>query len=340
MRLLFRSVLLASLAVPALLAAVPAVHAQTQIDSREGIALQNQIYQLRQEMKQLQDQRSAGGQAYGGQSYGAQPRLSGNASDLLTQLLSRVDSLEDQVRQLRGRIDETQNQMQQQNAALNKKIDDLKFQIDSGTGAAGMSASAKPAAPMPMGQLSPSSAYGSAPPGYGSPPGYGGQPAPYSGVQGGGAPVNLMAPQPAAPGMQPVPPRPPGSGPRTPEVAMLDGTNALARRDYASAEAAAREVLANRTSPRIYDAKLMLAQALEGQKQFPQAAIAFDDTYNMSRKGSHAEDALLGLASSLAAIKEDKAACDTLSRLRADFPQIRPDLKAGVAAVQQKAACR
>ena len=72
----------------------------------------------------------------------------------------------------------------------------------------------------------------------------------------------------------------------------------------------------------------------------PQAAIAFDDAYNRSRKGSHAQDALLGLASSLTAINEKKAACDTLTRLRTDFPQPRSDIAAGAGAAGQKAGCR
>ena len=39
--------------------AVAPVHAQ--VDSREGIALQNQIYQLRQELKSVEDQTARGG---------------------------------------------------------------------------------------------------------------------------------------------------------------------------------------------------------------------------------------------------------------------------------------
>jgi TolA-binding protein len=121
---------------------------------------------------------------------------------------------------------------------------------------------------------------------------------------------------------------------------MQEGNAALARRDYATAEQAAREVLANRTSPRAYDAQLLLAQALAGQRQFPQAAIAYDDAYNRSRKGSHAQDALLGLANSLTAINEKKAACDTLARLRSEFPQPRADLRDNIAAAHQKAGCK
>ena len=259
-----------------------------QIDSREGIALQNQVYQLRQELRTLQDQMSRGGGARApAYPQPLQPSY-GGGNDLVPQLLTRVDALEEQVRQLRGRMDETQNQLQQLGQDLNKKIDDLAFQANPQIG--------RPAPP--------SSASGS--------PSY--------------------APPPAA--------RPTSPVNRTPELALQEGNAALNRRDYPAAEAAAREALANRTSPRAYDAKLLLAQALQGERQYPQAAVAFDDAYNLSRKGSHAQDALLGLATSLGAIKELKASCDTLSRLHSDFPQLRPDIRDGAAAAAQKASCR
>jgi TolA-binding protein len=120
---------------------------------------------------------------------------------------------------------------------------------------------------------------------------------------------------------------------------LHEGDAALNRHDYPAAEASAREVLANRTSPRAYDARLLLARSLYGERQYAQAAIAFDDAYNSSRKGSHAQDALVGLASSLSAINEKKAACDTLTRLQADFPQLRPDVAASASATAQKAGC-
>jgi hypothetical protein len=48
---------------------------------------------------------------------------------------------------------------------------------------------------------------------------------------------------------------------------------------------------------------------------------------------------LLGLADSLSAINEKKAACDSLARLRAEFPQPRPDIAAGAAAAARKTGC-
>jgi TolA-binding protein len=289
--------------------------ARAQVESREGIALQNQILELRRQVQNLQDQ-GAGGRGtptYLGRS-GYPPPSSGpgGSSDLVAQLLSRVDALEEQVRQLRGQIDQTQNQVQRQGADLSKRIDDMAFQTQNPQG--GMPPGTAPMQPPPPTPMSP--AQGNLallpPP---SPPG--------------------TPPSSAPPGQPPVPVR------RTPELALQEGNAALARRDYPAAEQAAREVLgSSRTSPRAYDAQFVLAEALMGQRQYSQAAIAYDDTYNRSRKGAHAPDALLGLANALTAINEKRAACDTLTKLRAEYPSVRPDIRDAATASAQRAGCR
>jgi TolA-binding protein len=265
---------------------------------------------LRQELTAAENQMQRGGSGGRAPAYAPPTQLQGDtpSGNLVAQLLTRVDALEDQVRDLRGKVDEMQNQLQQQNADLGKRIDDLAFQVN------------------PQGAQQ------------------GGQPgAPQTQQLGGGAPSPDYPPQgpaPTQPGAPP-PPRPAAPPvPRTPEIAMQEGRADLARHEYSKAEAAAREVLANRTSPRAYDARLLLAQALSGQRQYAQAAIAFDDAYNSSRKGAHAQDALLGLADSLSAINEKKAACDSLARLHAEFPQLRPDVAAGAAAAAKRTGCR
>jgi len=273
--------------------------ARAQMESREGIALQNQIYELRQQLQALQSEQGAergGGGSYLGRAP-AGPVAPSN--DLLAQLLARVDAIEEQQRQLRGRVDEIQNQVQRQGADLGKRIDDLAFQVRN---------------PQPAGAAAGSSSLP--------------QPAPPT------LPAASVAVPPSA--------APPAgaAGRRTPELAILDGNAALGRRDYTAAEQAAREVLSNRTSPRAYDAQFLLAQALFGQRQYSQSAIAFDDAYNRSRKGVHAPEALLGLANSLIAINEKKAACDTLSKLRVQFPGGRADLRDAVAAADQRGGCR
>ena len=294
-----RFVVAAPFAVAGVLLAASAEPSRAQVESREGITLQNQIYQLRQELRAAEDQMSRGGGSFNrAPGYASPPQQGGG--DLLPQLLTRVDSLEDQVRQLRGRVDELQNQLQRQSDDLGKRIDDLAFQINPQAG------SRRPPASQPS-----SNADEDAEP---------------------SAPARLPSPPPARP---PAKPRP-----RTPENALQEGNASLSRHDYANAEASAREVLSNRTSPRAYDARLLLGQALYGERQYAQAAIAFDDAYNSSRKGSHAQDALLGLAGSLFAINEKKAACDTLTRLHAEFPKPRPDIAASAAATAQRTGCR
>jgi TolA-binding protein len=155
--------------------------------------------------------------------------------------------------------------------------------------------------------------------------------------------------RPAAPAGAATPAAPPAASPattptagprRTPEVAMQEGNAALARRDYAAAEAAAREVLAFPRSPRAVDAQFLMAQALAGRRDWQGAAVAFDDAYNRSKTGTHAQPSLLGLADALNAINEKRAACATLDKLRAEFPTIRADLRANVASARQRAGCR
>ena len=97
-------------------------------------------------------------------------------------------------------------------------------------------------------------------------------------------------------------------------------------------EHAAREVLATKGSPRQYDGQYLLGQSLYGQKQYSNAAIAYDDAYKYSPKGIHAQDALLGLANALVAIGEKNAACGTIRKLRNEFPQPRPEVRDGAAA--------
>ncbi|MBU6498015.1 MAG: hypothetical protein KGJ41_09790 [Rhodospirillales bacterium] len=275
----------------ALLHAAPAA---AQIDSREGIALHNEILKLRADLDDLRARLGRGGGSGGsmlGSAAAPPPAHSGAGSDITASLLDRVNRLEDEVRSLRGKLDETNNALQQQNADLTKQIGDLSFRLDNGAG------TASPPAPAPT--LSPA-------------------PAPL-----GGGPAKPLAP-----------------ARRTPELAMQEGNAALARRDYAIAERDAREVLAGPRTPRSIDAQFLLAQAMAGRKDYQGAAVAYDDTYNRSRTGPHAQDSLLGIATSLTAINEKRAACATLDKLKAEFPSPRRDLLGPIAATRRSAGCR
>jgi TolA-binding protein len=359
----------------AALLAVP-ITAHAQIESREGIALQNQLYKLQQDMQILRSEVERGGGGGGG-----------GGGDIAAQLLSRVQAMEEQMRQLRGRIDETQNLMTRQNAELSKRIDDLTFQLNLQQGRAGTTppplASAQLPGPPPVREVAPKPASPSEParqdptpkvtlpvpplpsviPPSRSPPPqsftFNQIPEPMRENPAPPARVDPPRVDPVRPVPPPAPPKPaaplanadqnpppepvaaeiPPGGKRTPELALQEGHAALARRDYAAAEKAAREVMANRASPRAYDGQFLLAQALSAEKQFAQAAIAYDDAYNRSHKGRHAQDALIGLAVALTAINEKKAACDTLGRMRTEFPEVRADLRDTITRTNERAGC-
>jgi TolA-binding protein len=312
------------LPVAALLAAgLAAAPARAQIESREGIALRDQIDELRHELQILQGQiaNGRGGSLLGSAAPAPPPYSGAGGNDVTARLLVRVDQLDDQVRQLRGRIDELQNQLQQQTADLGKRIDDLTFLVENPKAAAAAAAASRQTAAAGA-TSAPPSPTGTAPPS--------------TGVLGTipAAPPTAVPPGAGPPGTT----RPP---PRTPELAMQDGNAALARRDYATAETDAREILnGNRTSPRAYDAMFLLAQAQSGQRQYSQAALSYDDAYNRSRKGPHAPDALLGLANALVGLNDRPSACQALTKLHTEFPTLRPDLRDQVAFTYGRAGCR
>ncbi|HTU56589.1 MAG TPA: tetratricopeptide repeat protein [Acetobacteraceae bacterium] len=277
------------LAAALLLFAVPLFGswpARAQIESREAIALRDQILQVQQEVDQLRSQIQSGGGNQGsalGGNYSQAP--SAPNGDLVASLLQQVSSLQDQVRELRGEVDDLSHRVDQQVADIGKKVDDLAFQF----------------------QL----------------------------VQGkGSAAGGLIAPAPRAA-------TPVAAAPVPPEVILRQGEAALARADYTGAANAAETVLrADAHSPRAYDAQFLLAQALFGQRQYTRAALAYDDTFNRSPGGSRAQDSLLGLARSLAAIDQKPAACAALSKLRQQFAtSLRPDIAQSAASLSRQTSC-
>lgn len=136
--------------------------AQPLIQSQEGIALQNEILQLQQQVQQLQTQ---GGGNGGSSLGGSAPPPSGAAGNngLTANLLTQVQQLQSQVQELNGRISDLQHQVDTQNAQTQKDIGDLKFQMQNGgappaggTAPGGPAASAAPgAAPQPQASSAP-----------------------------------------------------------------------------------------------------------------------------------------------------------------------------------------
>ncbi|WP_236020411.1 tol-pal system YbgF family protein [Sabulicella rubraurantiaca] len=264
-----------------------AAPAAAQMDSREAIALQNQILQLRQEMEFL---RRGGAPVAPPMAVPRGGPVGGG--ELVNQLLERVSILEEELRRSRGRVEVLENQNQRLRADVEKLQGDLDFRLSRIEGGGGG---------------------GSAP----------------------SAPARPSAPAPAAPAAPSAPP------PRTPEAAIREGQAALARRDYATAEQTAREVLASRAGgAQTVNAQLLLGEALAGRRDFGNAAIAFNEAFTRSRTGPRAPEALLGLASAFTGLGSRREACDTLDDLRSQFPRLSGPLAERATQTRQRAQCR
>lgn len=269
------------LIVAALAAAAPAV---AQIESREGIALQNQILQLRQEIEMLRRQGLGGGGPV------ARPAAPVTPGDLTAQLLERIGRLEEEVRQLRGRAETAEFQLRQAREAIEKLEGDMEFRFQQ--------------------------------------------------LQGGGARPPATPPRAgqATPPAQPQRPAQPATA-RTPAQALAQGQEALARRDFAAAEAAAREVIAANDRARLVDANMLLGQALSGRGRHQDAAIAFGDAYRANQRGPRAPEALIGFASALASLGARQDACNALAQLASDFPNLPAPRQREAEAVRTRARC-
>ena len=150
----------------------------------------------------------------------------------------------------------------------------------------------------------------------------------------GGVSGPASVPPAAAPAVAPPPVR------RTPESSLAAGNAALARRDYAAAQASAQEVLAGPRGPRQVDGQFLLGQSLAGQHQYQQAAVAYYDAYNRAPRSGRAPDALLGVSASLIALGDKSSACQALNKLHAEFASPAPRVRSAYAALRGRAACR
>ncbi len=134
--------------------------AGAQVETREGIALQNQIAELRQELQTVQQNQQSGGLAPsnlgpppGESAPQYQPSGPGGGGDTAAQLVVRVSALEEQNRTLQGRVDDLTNQVQHDHDDLAKQIGDLAFKL--GQAPAGGSAPAAESFAEPTTQAAP-----------------------------------------------------------------------------------------------------------------------------------------------------------------------------------------
>jgi TolA-binding protein len=266
--------------------------ARAQMETREGIALQNQILQLRQEVEML---RRGGASTLpppspGASSLGGRPPVAGAPpqGELVGVLLDRVARMEEDLRILRGRAEEAEFRQRSLQERLEKLEGDIDFRLRQIEGQ--RQGSAAPASP-PTAAASPAAT-------------------------------------------------PPAAVARPPQRALAEGQAALDRRNYAAAEAAAREVIASRETARHGDAQILLGGALAGKRDFAGAAVAYDDAFRRAPRGSRAPEAMLGVANALIGLNNNRDACAQLADLRGRFPDLRGAVAERVADARRRAQCR
>jgi len=312
MRRLIGSVLMA-----AVLAAGPATRAVAQIDSREGIALDNEILELRQHIQQLEQQMSGLQQLQSQAGVAPAPTPmapmdsqgqigQAPAGDTVAQLVVRVSSLEEEMRTLQGRVEELANTQQHDHDDLTKQIGDLAFKMNP---AGGVSAGATP---------------GMTPPDSGAP----------------GGPAGMEStPGTLPPTPQHAPPLTPPPAHHTPEQALKLGQAALARRDYDAAAAAAQEVLASGHGPRTADAEYLLAHAEAGKHDYKAAAAAFYGVYKASPHSPRGAASLLGVANAFLDMGDKPHACETMVKFGAEYPHPDGPLRTAAGSVRKRGGC-
>lgn len=242
------------LRIPALavLALLAAPGARAQMDSREGIALQNQILELRRDLDALRR---------GGAAPVPVPRGGGGGTpqELVQQLLARVAELEEEVRRLRGRLDVAENANRQLSQDVEKLRGDMDFRLQQ------LEGGGRPAAPRPPQGPAAAPAPAPAP----TPPAGGSQPAPTGprtaerALADGQAALSrgdFAAAEAAA--REVIAGRP---GPRAQDAQLLLGEALLGRRQYQNAALAFDEAYRrNRQSSRAPEALLGLSNAFVG----------------------------------------------------------------------------
>lgn len=266
----------------ALLIAAPG-SALAQIESREGIALQNQLLQLRQELDTLRRAGAgAASSALPAPQQAAAPRPAGASGDLVQGLLDRVQRMEEEVRAVRGAAEQSEFRERQLRERVQKLEGDLDFRLQQLETQRQGAAPARPAAPA----------------------------------------------QPAA------------AGPRPPQRAIAEGQAALGRRDFAAAEAAAREVIASREAAQQVNAQLLLGDALIGRRDFAGAAVAYDEARRRSPQGSRAAEASVGVANAFIGLNNNRDACTVLNDLRSARPDLAGAVAERAADARRRAQCR
>lgn len=250
-------------------------------------------------------------------SVGEDPRGQASASDLIV----RIDRLENQIRQLTGAIEQLQFRNQQLEGQLRRVQEDAEYRFQQlGSKAMPRAATtAPPASPAPTGTL----------PGRRSDA--------FDPSQNPGAPG---APQQLGTTVATAIPGTVALTPSSPKEEFDFAYSHVARKDYALAEQSFRTFLQKHPSDKLSsEAAYWLGESQFQRKKFRDAAEAFLNVSTKYETSPKAPDALFRLGQSLAALGEKEAACASLGEVTRKFPRASANLKQSVEREQKRVGC-
>ncbi len=296
---------LAGASLIVLMALASPVHAQDL--TREDIALQDQVLELQHQVQQLNAEVASG--RHGARTAAAGQSELGGSDAAPPQASGKSNEI---TANLYTQVLSLQDQMRE----LSGRVDDLHHQQDQ------MQADLnKQIADLTFRVQQLEGGNGATP---------GALPGTAQGATQGATPGTTPAGAPATPA--------PAAKPAAAPATLAQAQAALARHDYKAAQAAAQAAIDHHTKTPA-QARLLLARAFTGQHDYQQAALAYNQLYVKDPKGAYGQDALLGLAHSLASLKDTQAACATIDKLRLTFPTPRPDIGKSAATLGHHLAC-
>jgi tol-pal system protein YbgF len=114
----------------------------------------------------------------------------------------------------------------------------------------------------------------------------------------------------------------------------------LQQRNYAEAEKTFKSfVTANPTDSLTGNALFWLGETYSAQKNYPDAASQYLDSYRKFPKGSKAVESLLKLGVSLQSMGEKQQACQTFARVLKEHPDAPSSLKQRAESEKKQAGC-
>lgn len=247
-----------------------------------------------------------------------------------SELVMRIERLENALRNLTGQVEQLQYRNQQ-----------LESQLQRLGGAAGAETRAPAPGPAATGTAG------------------GRSPAPAPAAPGGGKRSDAFDPNadPAAPGAPQVLGSPSSgsaglAGRQTgPQVASLPGgggarelydagAGQMQRQDYAGAEQTFRQIIQAHAGDRVVpDATFMLGESLFLRQNFSDAAAAFLEVSTKYPNSTRAPEALLRLGQSLTGLGEKETACATFLEVDRKYPRTASSIRQAVEREQKRVGC-